>query len=173
MSVRRFHDVYEKEDLEKIQEVIKEGGWSLHHRFEKFPLKHAQKHLDDEFFTVHLFNKIKKRLNLADSTPLVRVYMNYYFPGMCGSWHQDNYRSDFYTFTTYVTDIPKEDLDLYGGNLDIKTENDDAILSFPPETNSGVLFPCTAWHRGQGSSPYYKDVRKCRVVLTWKMGIAD
>ena len=39
MSVRRFHDVYEKEDLEKIQEVIKEGGWRLHHRFENFPKK--------------------------------------------------------------------------------------------------------------------------------------
>jgi hypothetical protein len=168
-SVRRFHNVYTKEDFLNIHEIVKEGNWSLHHRFGKYPLAHAQKSLENnDFFTVELCAKIKKLLGFSESVVLRRVYMNYYFPGMTGGWHIDSEESNFYTFTTYVTDIPQEELDTYGGNLDIKTEKDGVIMSFQPETNSGVLFPANLVHRGQGST---KISRNCRIVLTWKFTI--
>jgi hypothetical protein len=109
---------------------------------------------NNEFFTNHLFQIIKKNIG---EYKLETVYANGQTYGLDGDFHYDCSPSDNsrYTFLYYCN----EEWDNKFLGCTVFKDSDNNMKYFHPKPNSAILFPGNILHCGQAPSREYYGLR--------------
>jgi Rps23 Pro-64 3,4-dihydroxylase Tpa1-like proline 4-hydroxylase len=165
-EIQQFTNFLSILDFKRAQEFIEQGTWTTKgNSGGNSPVNFLYMNLENnKFFSEYLRDKI---LALTGrQSKLDRVYANGQYHGLDGSFHQDNKNDGTWTFLLYLTEIEQSQLDEFHGTTEIKMG--DRIVSFQPETNSAILFPSQAWHRGRAPSRFFPGLR---ITVAWKFSI--
>jgi Rps23 Pro-64 3,4-dihydroxylase Tpa1-like proline 4-hydroxylase len=162
--VRSYKNVCTVLDFIRIQKTIENGSWTTHGTSGmdskvKFLYMNL---ISDPFFTETLKEQIESMV--GRKLVLERVYANGQYPGLDGTFHQDNKSDGTFTFILYVNNIEKEELDEFHGTTEFKIN--ESIRAFQPDTNSGLFFPSNIWHRGRSPTRFFPSLR---ITVAWKL----
>lgn len=162
-----YDNVFDADDFKTILKKVSGPVWEFGHtsyapgdpRFRLCTPFWKIDFIDDEFFTVHLLNKIQEKTNKSFS--LTHVYANGHTYGIDGTFHQDGYTDDDMTFILYA--MSKWDKE-WGGYTSYRLN--DNIYSVYPEPNKGILHYGKVYHT---SGPISRQYPGLRVTVAWKL----
>lgn len=163
-----YNEVFSHEDFCTILNKVSGPVWEFGHT--SYPKGDARFRLctpfwkidfsNDEFFTVHLLNKIQEKTN--ESFSLTHVYANGHTYGIDGTFHQDGYTDDDMTFILYA--MSKWDKE-WGGYTSYRL-SDDHVYSVYPAPNRAVYHHGKVYHT---SGPISRQYPGLRVTVAWKL----
>jgi hypothetical protein len=170
-EIKIFDSFLTPEELEKCAEAVLRPAWKFGHSSNVSPISTPfwmMSLTEDEFFNTQLLSKINAQA--GKKFTLQRVYANGQTFGQDGTYHQDDYSHDSYTFCIYINkQITHENTDNIGGEFVFKLPNSDTRFSrtmIEPIYNRGILFPSYFFHKGLAFNRYNKGLR---ISIAWKL----
>lgn len=172
-KIKIFDSFLEDDEYRNVEQRILEFKWQYGHTSNgnrtRNEIPFWSSILDnDEYFSVYLFELIKKTLN-EPSLKLERVYGNGLTYGQTGVYHVDSDSENARTFMIYVNDIAEEDYDIADGYLYFKHKDLDYNILYEPIKNRGIYFPGNYLHKAGSFSRFIKDMR---ISIVWKMHLS-
>ena len=169
-----FDEFLTPDELEKCAETTSRPEWSFGQISRSSPIATPFWMMvltSDAFFNTQLLSKIERAANKKFTVE--RIYANGQTFGQDGTYHQDGYADDSYTFCIYINkQITPETADNIGGEFVFKiprpSSEDEAFsrIMIPPIYNRGILFPAHYFHKGLAFNRYNKGLR---VSIAWKL----
>ena len=160
-----YKNFFEPEDFKTILDYLDRPCWGWGHssaleselRDDK-PFWKMQLNQED-FFTKHLFNVIKKKTN--EEFSLDRCYANGHTFGTCGNFHTDWKDETGKTALLYANENWEQE---WGGKTVFNLDGEYHYTECCP--NSLVIFPGAIPHRAEGTTKFFRDLRK---TVAWKL----
>tara|TARA_B100001964_G_scaffold64414_1_gene73446 strand:+ start:2939 stop:3472 length:534 start_codon:yes stop_codon:yes gene_type:complete len=166
--VTTYDHVFNVDDFKTILKKVSGPVWEFGHT--TYPKEDPRFRLctpfwkvelqDDEFFAVHLLNKIERVTD--NKYTLDHVYANGHTYGLDGTFHLDDYNSNSMTFLLYAMPKWKKEWGGYTSYQISETE----LYSVYPEPNKGVLHHGDCYHT---SGPISRQYPGLRVTIAWKL----
>jgi hypothetical protein len=120
--------------------------------------------MENDFFSIYLKDIIEK--TFSKKFKVERLYANGQTYGQDGIYHTDSENSNSYTFVLYLTKIPKEYIEMAGGNIFFKLPDYKYSLSYEPIFNRGIFFPSNYIHKSTSFTRFIVDLR---ISVAWKL----
>lgn len=162
-DIKEYKNFLTRDELNQIEEKILSPNWSCNHRSNDHGALFWQMSglENDEFYSVHLLNKIKEVTN--DDFIVERIYFNGHNACGQGSPHKDSNSDNGKTFLIYCNSLWAPNLG--GGTAFIDNDTDD-VFQYYPYPRSAIYFRNNIDHFAM---PVSKDFRGIRVTLAFKL----
>jgi hypothetical protein len=167
-----FDNFLDENTINLLIEIINKKTWTFGHKSnenDSFSTPFFYMDLINEKFAL-LYIKDKIEEKLSKKITLKRCYANGQTFGQDGSYHIDDPDEKAFTFCLYINKINKIEIEIAGGNFNIKIPNEKFIISIEPLFNRGILFPSNYFHKGHSFSRY---VNELRISVVWKFYFID
>jgi hypothetical protein len=162
-SIKVYDDFFQESIRDKIFHYLMRPKWSLNGGRDDNRFWHMNNLENEDYFSVYLYDKICKNLNLTDHK-IVRIYANGQTAGQSGVPHPDD---GDYTLLYYPN--PEWELEWQGHLtfLDLNW-NPDKVVAYKP--NRMVCFPAKTIHYANAPSRYFNGLR---ISLAYKLIIQN
>ena len=151
-SIKVFDNFFEESTREQIFKYLQRPKWSLSGGRHDNRFWHMNDLEKEEYFSLYLYNKICKNLNLSNHN-IVRIYANGQTAGQCGTPHPDD---GDYTLLYYPN--PEWDIQWQGHLIFLDLDwNPDKVVAYKP--NRMVCFPAKTVHYADAPSRFFNGLR--------------
>jgi hypothetical protein len=163
-NTKIFREFLTEQDLQYIEEKINQPQWTCNHTSSDDPNAYTFWKMtgleNDEFFSKHLVNKIKKLT--GDDFEVERIYFNGHNACSQGNEHIDTLHDNGRTFLVYCNRVWNLD---YAGGTSIVNEHREVETYFP-YPKSAIYFKHNQIHM---ANPIGKNFKGVRVTLAFKL----